>query len=177
MPVYEFEGKRPKIGAGCYIYETASIIGDVTIGEKCYIGPGAVVRGDYGTVKIGKRTAIEENVVVHARPGELCKIGSYVTLGHTSTIHNATLDDYCVIGMGAVVSDYAKIGKWAVIGEGAVVTNNTAVEPGKVAVGVPAKAVADVSEDYKLQWTQYKGLYSDLAERRLKMGLKRLKKY
>jgi phenylacetic acid degradation protein len=177
MAVYMFEGKRPKIGAGCYIYEEASIIGDVTIGEKCYVGPGAVVRGDYGTVKVGDKTAIEDNVVIHARPGELCKIGSYVTLGHGAIIHNAELADWCVIGMGAIVSDYAHIGEWAVIGEGAVVKNKTVIEPGQIAVGVPAKQVAPVSEDYKTQWTQYKGLYADLAERRLKEGLKKLKKY
>lgn len=177
MPVYEFEGRRPKIGANCYLYEGASIIGDVEIGEKCFIGPGAVLRGDYGSIKVGNKTAIEDNVIVHARPGELCSIGNYVTLGHGSIIHNAELANWCVIGMGAVVSDYAKLGEWAVVGEGAVVSNKTVIEPGQVAMGVPAKVVGPVTDDYKKQWTQYKGFYVDMAERRLKQGLKKLKKF
>lgn len=174
MAIYEFEGKRPKIGAGCYVYEGANIIGDVTIGERCYVGPGAVVRGDYGTVKVGNETAIEDNVVIHARPDELCKIGNHVTLGHGAIIHNATLDDWCVIGMGAIVSDYAHIGEWAVVGEGAVVKNKTKIEPSQIAVGVPAKPVAPVSDEYKKLWTKYKGLYAELAEKRLPNGLRKV---
>ena len=80
--IYEFEGKRPKIGKGSYVAESALIIGDVTIGEKCFIAPGAVLRGDYGTIIIGDGTAIEDNVVVHARPGKTTRIGNHVTIGH-----------------------------------------------------------------------------------------------
>ncbi len=174
MVIYEFEGKRPKIGAGCYVYEEATIIGDVTIGEKCYIGPGAVIRGDYGTVKIGSRTPIEENCIVHARPDDVCTIGNDVTVGHGAIIHNATLEDWCVIGMGAIVSDYARVGEWAVIGEGAVVKNKDIIESGQIAVGVPAKAVAPVTDEYKELWTRYKGLYAELAEKRLKEGLRKV---
>ena len=125
MAIYEFEGKRPKIGPGCYVYEEATIIGDVTIGEDCYVGAGAVIRGDYGTIEIGDRTAIEENCILHARPGEILKIGNDVTIGHAAILHNCTLDDFCVIGMGSTVSDYAKVGVWAVVGEGAVVKNKS----------------------------------------------------
>ncbi len=174
MTIYEFEGKVPKIGTGCYIYEEASIIGDVTIGDKCYVGAGAVVRGDYGTVKIGSRTAIEENCVVHARPGDVCTIGSDVTIGHGAIIHNATLEDWCIIGMGAIVSDYARVGEWAVVGEGAVVKNKSNIDPGQIAVGVPAKLMAEVSDEYKELWTDFKGIYIELAERRLREGLKKI---
>ena len=174
MAIYEFEGKRPKIGSGCYIYEEATIIGDVTIGSECYVGPGAVIRGDYGTVVIGNRTAIEENCVLHARPDEILTIGNDVTIGHGVILHNCTLDDFCVIGMGAIVSDYAKVGEWAVVGEGAVVKNKSIIEPGQIAVGIPAKPVAQVNDDYKKQWTHFKGIYVDLARTRLKAGLKRI---
>ncbi len=174
MAIYEFEGKVPKIGKNCYIFEEATIIGDVTIGDACYVGAGAVIRGDYGTVKIGSRTAVEENCVIHARPGDTCTIGSDVTLGHGAIIHNATLKDWCVIGMGAIVSDFATVGEWAVVGEGAVVKNKTEIEPGTIAVGVPAKPVADVNEQYKEQWTKFKGIYVELAEKRLPSSLKKI---
>ncbi len=174
MAIYEFEGKKPRIAPGCFVYPEATIIGDVTIGEGCYVGPGAVIRGDYGTIIIGDRTAIEENCTLHARPGEVLKIGNDVTIGHAAIIHNCTLEDFCVIGMGAIVSDYAKVGVWAVVGEGAVVKNKSVIEPGQIVVGIPAKPVAQVSDEYKKQWMHFKGIYTDLARTRLKAGLKRI---
>jgi len=75
MSIYEFENKKPFIGKDTYIFESADIIGDVIIGENCYIGPGARIRGDYGSIKIGNNTAIEENVVIHARPNDITIIG------------------------------------------------------------------------------------------------------
>lgn len=174
MTIYEFEGKRPKIGSNCYVYEEATIIGDVTIGDECYVGPGAVIRGDYGTIVIGDRTAIEENCTLHARPDEILTIGNDVTIGHGVILHNCTLDDFCVIGMGAIVSDYAKVGEWAVVGEGAVVKNKSIIESGQIAVGVPAKVVSQVNDDYKKQWTHFKQIYVELARIRLNAGLKKI---
>ena len=172
MSLYEFEGKKPRIGKGTFIFPSADIIGDVHIGKNCYVGPGARVRGDYGTIHIGDNTAIEENVVIHARPNERTSIGSSVTIGHAAIIHNATIHDWAVIGMGAIVSDYAEIGQWGVVAEGAVVKNKTKI-PGKaIAVGVPAKIVAEITEEYQKQWTEYKKIYGDLAKNRFPSSLK-----
>ena len=174
MVIYEFEGRRPRIGKGSFVYPEATIIGDVTLGEGCYVGPGAVIRGDYGKIVIGSRTAVEENCTLHARPGEVLTIGNDVTIGHAAVIHNCTLEDFCVIGMGAIVSDYAKVGVWAVVGEGAVVKNKSVIEPSQIVVGVPAKPVAQVTEDYKRQWTHFKGIYAELAGERLAKGLRKV---
>ena len=70
MSIYEFENKKPSIGKGTFIFPSADVIGDVIIGENCYVGPGARIRGDYGSIQIGNDTAVEENVVIHARPNE-----------------------------------------------------------------------------------------------------------
>ena len=174
MPIYEYDGKRPVYGDRCFIFETATMIGNVQLGENCYIGPGAVLRGDYGRIEVGDRTGIEDNCVIHARPNQLTKIGSDVTIGHGAIIHNATIKDWTVVGMGSVVSDFAEVGVWCVVGEGAVVKNKSVIPDGKIAVGVPAKPVADVSEEYRTQWTAFKKLYNDLAERRYRDGLKRI---
>jgi carbonic anhydrase/acetyltransferase-like protein (isoleucine patch superfamily) len=163
--VYKFEDKKPKIGKGTYVSQSAEVIGDVTIGEQCYVGPGAKLRGDYGKIKIGNKTSVEENCVVHARPNEICRVGNMVTVGHGSILHNCTVKDYAVIGMGAIVSDYAVVGVWSVVGEGCVVKNNQVIENQKVVVGVPAKAVGDVSEEYKTLWTNFKEIYVRLAEK------------
>lgn len=171
MAVYEFEGRRPKIGRNVYVHPSADIIGLVTLGDDCYIAPGARLRGDYGEIVIGRGTSIEENCVVHARPDQTTRIGDYVTVGHGSIIHTATIHDYAVVGMGSIISDWAVVGEWAAIGEGAVVTQSTEIPPGKVAVGVPAKVIGDIKQEWKDLWSSYKHVYVDLA-RRYPIGLK-----
>jgi carbonic anhydrase/acetyltransferase-like protein (isoleucine patch superfamily) len=97
-----------------------------------------------------------------------------VTIGHGAIIHNATIHDWAVIGMGAIVSDYAEIGEWAVVAEGAVVKNNTKISNKTIAVGIPAKAIAEITSDYKKQWTEYKNIYVDLARRRFPDSLRKI---
>ena len=175
MTIYEFEKRKPSLGKGTFIFESADIIGDVIIGENCYIGPGARIRGDYGSIRIGNNTAIEENVVIHARPDENTSIGDFVTIGHAAIIHNAVINDWAIIGMGSIVSDWADIGKWAVVGEGALVKNKQKIPDKAIAVGVPAKVISEVSQVYIKQWTKYKKIYSDLAKKRFPLSLKELK--
>jgi phenylacetic acid degradation protein len=173
MGVYEFEKKVPILGKNTYVNHTASIIGKVTIGSECYIAPGAVVKGDYGEVQIGDGTSVQDNVVIHARPGEKTVIGNNVTLGHGCIIHNATVHNDAVIGMGAIVSDYAIVGEWAVVGEGAVIRARFDVPSGKIAVGVPGKVIGDVQDHHKEELLRFKAIYRDLAKR-YPTGLKKL---
>ena len=165
MVLYRFEGKEPKVGEGTYVSQSAEVIGNVRIGKQCYIGPGAKVRGDYGSILVGNKTSIEENCVLHARPGETCEVSDMVTVGHGSILHNCTVRDYAIIGMGAIVSDYAVVGVWSVVGEGCVVKNKQVIREGKIVVGVPARIVGEVSKDYQKLWIGYKNLYAKLALR------------
>ena len=164
MGIFQYEDSIPRISENCYIADSAEVIGDVRLGPGCYVGPGAIVRGDYGTVVIGANTAVEEGVIIHARKGEVCTIGDWVTLGHGAIIHNVTkIEDYAVIGMGSVVSDYARVGVWAAIGEGAVVRNRQEIPSGAVAVGVPAKVIGETNEEYRAEWMFFKNIYVELA--------------
>ena len=172
MAIYEFENKNPLIGKHSYIFNSADVIGDVTIGENCLLYPGARIRGDYGTVIIGDNTAIEENVVIHARPGDVTTIGNNVTVGHSSIIHNATIQDWAIIGMGAIISDWAVVGRWAVIAEGAVVKNKQKIPDRAIAVGVPANVISEISPEYEKTWTEFKRTYNDLAQTRYPRSLK-----
>ena len=174
MALYEFEGKSPKIGNLTYVSETADVIGDVTIGDNVYIGPGARIKGDYGTVKIGNRCDVQENCVIHARPGEVCAMHDESSAGHGSILHNCTIEKGAKIGMGAIVSDYAVVGEEALIGEGAVVRQRQEIPPRSVAVGVPAKVTGQISEERLAERGKYRNVYPELAERYLK-GLKRIK--
>lgn len=161
-----FESKTPKIGAGTYVHPSADVFGDVQLGAGCWVGPGARIRGDYGRIQIGDATAVEDNVVIHARPNERTIIGDRVTLGHACIVHNATIHDWAVIGMGAIVSDWSDIGVWAVVAEGAVVRQRQEIPAERIAVGVPAKVIEKiVSDEYKREWAHWKEVYVDLARR------------
>ena len=172
MTLYEFEGKRPTIGKTSFAPESADIIGDVTIGEGCFVGVGARLRGDYGRIRIGDRTSVQENVVIHAREGDQTVVGSNVQLGHGCILHNCTVKDNAVIGVGAILTDFSVVGDWAIVGEGAVVRGE--VPDGKIAVGVPAKVIGDVTEKHKQEWQYYKDKYAELASVRYPAGLKRI---
>ena len=172
MAVYEFEGKRPTIGKTSFVPESADVIGDVVIGEGCFIGVGARLRGDYGRVRIGDRTSVQENVVIHARENGETLVGSNVQLGHGCILHNCTVKDNAVIGVGAILTDFCVVGDWAIIGEGAVVRGE--VPDGKIAVGIPAKVIGDVGDQHKAEWQYYKDKYAELATTRYPAGLKRI---
>jgi carbonic anhydrase/acetyltransferase-like protein (isoleucine patch superfamily) len=171
--IYEFEGKVPAIGEGTWVFDDAMVMGDVTLGRKVYVGSGARVRGDYGTIVVGDKCAIEDNAIIHARPGERTEVGDFVTIGHGAILHNCTIGNGAVIGMGAIVSDYATVGEWAVVAEGAVVKNGGEVPDGHIAVGVPARVIGEITPEYKETWTGFKNIYVDLASRRYPEGLRR----
>lgn len=164
--IQSFESKTPAIGLGTYVHPSADVFGNVAIGENCWIGPGARIRGDYGRIEIGSHTSVEDNCVIHARPDEQTTIGDWVTIGHGAIVHNATVNDWAVLGMGSIVSDWSTVGVWAVVGEGAVVRQRQELPNQAIAVGVPARILEkSVSEDYRREWTGFKELYVDLARR------------
>lgn len=168
---YEFDGKRPVIGKDSYISELASLIGDVHIGNNCYIGHGAILRGDYGRIKIGDGTAVEEGVIIHAPPGDTSRIGSAVTIGHRAVIHGRSIGNQAVIGMGAILSIWSEIGESAIIAEGSVVKMKQVIAPRVVAAGNPAKIVRPISADDEKFWNWGKQLYIDLAKKYLLEGM------
>jgi len=165
LPTYRFKDKAPQISPHAYVAPSAQVIGAVAIGEGCYIGHGAILRADYGTIIIGDGTAVEEGCIVHARPNGLAQIGEEVTLGHGAMVHNATIEDCAVIGMRSVISDFSRVGSWAIIGEMGLVKNGQIVPPRKVAVGIPVRIVGDISEEQENFWREGKELYRNLALR------------
>jgi len=173
MAIYEFEGRRPNVSDKAYVAKSATVIGDVSIGDNCFIAPGARIKGDYGTIIIKDNSNVQENCVIHARPGKKTEIGEWVTIGHGAIIHGANIDDCAVIGMGSIISDEAKIGRWCVVGEGAVVKNGQKLKEEKVAVGIPAKTIKSISAKYKKEWKAIKEEYSSFS-RRYKENLKRM---
>jgi carbonic anhydrase/acetyltransferase-like protein (isoleucine patch superfamily) len=169
--LYAFDGRRPRIGEGTYVSEHALVIGDVVIGENCYIGHGAILRGDYGTITIGAGTAVEEGVIVHVPPADLSDIGERVTIGHGAIIHSTLIGDRAVIGMGAVLSIRARVGENSIVAEGAVVKWNQVIPPDVVAGGNPARVIRPVANKDTELWAGAKQLYIDLAKKYLALGM------
>lgn len=171
---YRFDGKQPVVGAGSYVSETAIIVGDVRIGEDCYIGHGAILRGDYGIIEIGNEAAIEEGVIIHAPPQEFCNIGFGVAIGHGATVHAGMIGNYAGIGMGAVLSVRSEVGARAIVAEGAVVKQNQHVPEGIVVAGNPAAFLREVSPKDKELWAYTRKIYLDLAHKYVTIGMERI---
>lgn len=149
MTILNFNGKKPQISAEAYIAPTAALIGDVTVGKDSSVWFGAVIRGDNAPITIDEGTSVQDNVVLHTEPGRALHVGSNVTIGHNAIVHCSEVGDNTLVGMGAILLDGAVIGKNCIIGAGAVVKENAIVPDGTMMVGVPAKAVRELSEAQK----------------------------
>ncbi len=139
MPVYELDGVTPHIDPEAYVHPDAVVIGDVAIGAESSVWPHAVLRGDYGTIKVGAGTSIQDGTVIHAGPGFPTIIGDRCVVGHLTHLEGCTLEDESLAGSGSVVLHHAVISQGATVGANAVVPNNMVVPPGALALGVPAK--------------------------------------
>ncbi len=139
--IIAYKGKIPKIAKDVFIAETAVVIGDVTIDKGANIWYGAVIRGDIAPIYVGKNTNIQDNAVLHVDIDVPCIIKEYVTVGHSAVVHSATVEDNCLIGMGATVLTGAHIGRESIIGANALVTEHKKIPEKSLAVGVPAKVV------------------------------------
>lgn len=172
MAFYEFEGKRPVIGKDSFVHPQAVVIGDVKIGDRCYVGAGAILRGDYGAIIIGNGTNIQENCVLHAEPDTTALIGEDALVGHGAIVHGpCILHNNALVGMGAVVSNQCEIGAGSLLAAGSVLPPGRKIPARQLAMGNPAKAVRELTDDLLLYNTIAVKLYQDLAIRCQK-GLK-----
>lgn len=174
--LYGFDGKEPRVGNDTYVSDSATVIGDVIIGDRCYIGHGSILRGDYGRIEIGDETAVEEGVIVHAPPGDTNRIGARVTIGHGAVVHGKHIGDGAVIGMGAVLSIWSEIGEHTIVAEGSVVKLKQKLPAKVVAAGNPAMIVRELTEKDKKFWDWGKQIYIDLAKKYLDVGMEPMDK-
>ncbi len=171
---YEFDGKKPVIGDDTYISETALLIGDVRIGSRCYIGHGVILRGDYNTIEVGDEVAIEEGAVVHAPPGECCSIHRGAIVGHGAIVHAKSVGEKTRVGMGSILSLRSEIGKESIVAEGSIVKQGQKVPGSIVVAGNPAKKTRDISQEDRDYWVYASGVYSDLAQKYLAIGMAKI---
>ena len=143
MAVYALGDRTPQIDDEAYVHPEATVIGDVRIGAGATVWPGAVLRGDYGTIVVGERTSIQDGTVVHATHDKATTIGAECVVGHLAHLEGCTVEDRCLVGSGSVVLHDAVVRSGALVAAGAVVGNRTEVPAHAMAMGVPAKMRLD----------------------------------
>lgn len=141
-----FLRKQPTLGPGVYIASTAVVLGDVTLGAHSSVWYNAVLRGDINRIVVGDYSNIQDNSVLHLADDFPCILGKYVTVGHSAIVHACTVEDECLIGMGATVLDGAIIGAQSIVGANALVTQGMIVPPGSMVLGSPAKVVRPLKQ-------------------------------
>ena len=165
MPVYNLGAKKPRIDPTALVAPNATIIGDVVVGPRTSIWPGAVLRGDYGRIRIGENCSLQDNVVVHCAADNAGIVGNGVTVAHNAIIHACRIGDECLIGAGAIIFDGARVGKHSIIGVGTVVLEGRTIPARSVAVGVPAKVTRRTTDhDIRMIRDSYKA-YVKMARR------------
>jgi len=164
MPVLPYGGLVSRLADDCFVAPGAHVIGDVHIGEKSSVWFGTVVRGDVFHIRIGDRSNLQDNSVVHVTTGQHPAIvGNDVTVGHRVILHGCTVDDGALIGMGAIVMDPAHIGAGALVAAGSIVTEGTHIPPGVLAMGSPARVKRPLNEQERAYLAYASGHYCDIA--------------
>lgn len=138
MPIYALGDKEPSIHPDAFVHPDAVVIGDVEIGELASIWPGAVLRGDEGHIRIGARTSIQDNSVLHTTPLWPTIVGEGCTIGHIVHLEGCTVHDGCLIGNGSIVLHRVQVHPGAIVAANSVVLNDTVVPAGALAAGSPA---------------------------------------
>lgn len=167
MAFYEFEGKRPLVDPKTFVHPEAVLIGDVQVEAGCYIGAGAVLRGDIGSIKIGKGANVQENAVIHTFPDRTTLLHDDTHIGHGCILHGCEIYSQVLVGMGSIIADGVTIHYRCLIGAGSFVPFKTEIPSGSLVMGSPAKIVQAISPEQLVQIKEGLAFYQELAQRHL----------
>ena len=146
--LHPFINRTPDIHPTAYVAPSADVIGDVVLGESCSVWFNTTIRGDVHRIRIGARTNVQDNAVIHVTHGTApTTIGEEVTIAHGAIVHGCTIHDRVLIGMGAVVMDHATIGTGSLVGARALVTGGTEIPPRSLVLGSPARVVRELTDE------------------------------
>ena len=164
MAFFEFNGIKPVAHPSSFIHPQATVIGNVIIGKKVYIGPGCVLRGDWGRIEIEDGCNVQENCTVHMFPGVKVWLKENAHIGHGAIIHGATIGKNCLVGMNAVILDEAELGDECIVGALSLVRQGEKIPPRSLLAGNPAKIIKPVSDEM-INWkTEGTKLYQELPQ-------------
>ncbi len=147
MPVLPYGDTSPTVSESAWIAPTATVVGDVHLAARASVFYGAVLRGDTDTIRIGEDTNLQDNVVVHCDAGSPATVGARVSVGHAAVLHGCTVEDDCLIGMGAIVMNGAVVGRESLVAAGALVPQDAVIPPRSLVAGVPGKVRRELTEE------------------------------
>jgi phenylacetic acid degradation protein len=160
--IYEFDGYRPVIHETAFIHPQACVTGNVVIGAKVYVGPGAAIRGDWGRIIIEDGCNVQENCTIHMFPGVTVLLKEGAHIGHGAIIHGAAIGKNCLVGMNAVIMDNVVLGDECIVGALSFIKADEVFEKRSLIVGNPAKKIKEVTDEM-IKWkTEGTKLYQQL---------------
>jgi len=163
--IKKVKGVLPQWGNNCFIADNATIVGDVVMGNDCSVWFQTVVRGDVNSIRIGNKTNIQDGAVIHCTYEKAAtSIGNGVSIGHNAIIHGCTIEDFSLIGMGAIVMDHAVVQSGVFVAAGAVVLENAVLESGYLYAGTPAKKIKPLDDRLKAVFTRTANNYVMYAD-------------
>lgn len=168
--ILPFDGKAPRIHTSAYVAPNAVIIGDVEIGADSSVFYGVVIRGDVGPIRIGERTNIQDNSVLHVDTGESNILGDDVTVGHQALVHGSRVGDGTLVGMSSSLLSGVTVGSGCLIAAGATVLEGQDVPDGSLAAGLPAKVRRELSQEEKDGLITHAGHYVEIARGQVPPG-------
>ncbi|MBV7699408.1 gamma carbonic anhydrase family protein [Streptomyces sp. TRM70350] len=157
-------GKEPRVDQEAFVAPTAAVIGDVTLGAGASVWYGAVLRGDVERISVGAGSNVQDNCTLHADPGFPVSVGERVSIGHNAVVHGATVEDDCLIGMGATVLNGAVIGAGSLVAAQALVPQGMVVPAGSLVAGVPAKVRRELTDEEREGITLNGTMYAELGK-------------
>ncbi len=163
--------RTPSLGTGVFIARGATVVGDVTLGDRVSVWYGAVLRGDINRIVVGEGSNIQDNAVVHLADDHGAILGRHVTVGHSAIVHACTIGDECLIGMGAAVLDGAEVGEQCIIGAHALVTQRMRIPAGSMVLGAPAKVVRPLRPEERAGLRYWAEKYAANAAYHLEHGI------
>ena len=172
MSMFEFEGKKPSADPKAFVHPEAVLIGDVRVEADCYVGAGAVLRGDIGSIRIGKGSNVQENCVIHSFPNKSAILHPNSHIGHGCILHGCEICSNVLIGMGSIIADGVKVNSNCLIGVGSFVPFDQEIPKNSLVMGSPAKVISKVGPEHLKRIASGLALYQDLARRHLKSLLK-----
>ena len=145
--IFPYKGKFPQLHEHSFVAPSATLVGDVTLGEGSSVWFGSVIRGDFQPIIIGKYTNIQDNTTIHVMGDIPTEVGDYVTIGHNCIIHCRKIGNNCLIGMGSNILGYSEIGDNCIIGAGTMITQHKRIPANSLVYGSPAKIVRALRDD------------------------------
>ncbi|MER8025899.1 gamma carbonic anhydrase family protein [Glutamicibacter protophormiae] len=165
--IITIDGKTPQVGQDVFTAPTATLSGDVAMGDRSSAFYGVSVRGDSAPIRVGEGSNLQDNVVLHADTGFPCTVGAGVSVGHSAVVHGATVGDGCLVGMSATIMNGSVIGEQSLVAAGALVLEGTQVPPRSLVAGVPAKVRRELTEEEVAGLKKNADTYLGLAAKHL----------